>query len=144
MIFVKPKFMATIFSQAMLDAINAYAYFKSHSLKDLLDGISCNVHEFGVNDVMLRLAVYLNYTDADSLSHDSLNAFLDEMKSFMADEPVVHDEYSKGIYLLYLILSERGEAFVEAISVEKTQLALDNVKFFISDLSDEVGIIINQ
>ena len=92
MIFVTPKYMPVIFSQAMFDAINVYAYFKSHSLKDLLEGISCNVHEFGVNDIMLRLAIHLNYMDVEQLSHEPLNVFLDELQVILTEEPINSDE----------------------------------------------------
>ena len=128
MIFVTPKYMPVIFSQAMFDAINVYAYLKSHSLKDLLEGISCNVHEFGVNDIMLRLAIHLNYMDVEQLSHEPLNVFLDELQVILTEEPINSDEYSKGAYLLYLVFSERGELFEEVIAVGPTQEAMDNIK----------------
>lgn len=142
MIFVTPKYMPVIFSQAMFDAINVYAYFKSHSLKDLLEGISCNVHEFGVNEIMLRLAIHLNYMDVEQLSHEPLNALLDELQVILTEEPIDSDEYSKGAYLLYLVFSERGELFEEAIPVGPTQEAMDNIKKFLSDVADEAGIIL--
>ena len=142
MIFVTPKYMPVIFSQAMFDAINVYAYLKSHSLKDLLEGISCNVHEFGVNDIMLRLAIHLNYMDVEQLSHEPLNVFLDELQVILTEEPVNSDEYSKGAYLLYLVFSERGELFEEVIPVGPTQEAMDNIKKFLSDVADEAGIIL--
>lgn len=142
MIFVTPKYMPVIFSQAMFDAINVYAYFKSHSLKDLLGGISCNVHEFGVNEIMLRLAIHLNYMDVEQLSHEPLNALLDELQVVLTEEPIDSDEYSKGAYLLYLVFSERGELFEEAIPVGPTQEAMDNIKKFLSDVADEAGIIL--
>lgn len=142
MIFVTPKYMPVIFSQAMFDAINVYAYLKSHSLKDLLEGISCNVHEFGVNDIMLRLAIHLNYMDVEQLSHEPLNVFLDELQGILTEEPINSDEYSKGAYLLYLVFSERGELFEEVIPVGPTQEAMDNIKKFLSDVADEAGIIL--
>jgi len=142
MIFVTPKYMPVIFSQAMFDAINVYAYLKSHSLKDLLEGISCNVHEFGVNDIMLRLAIHLNYMDVEQLSHEPLNVFLDELQVILTEEPINSDEYSKGAYLLYLVFSERGELFEEVIPVGPTQEAMDNIKKFLSDVADEAGIIL--
>ena len=142
MIFVTPKYMPVIFSQAMFDAINVHAYLKSHSLKDLLEGISCNVHEFGVNDIMLRLAIHLNYMDVEQLSHEPLNVFLDELQVILTEEPINSDEYSKGAYLLYLVFSERGELFEEVIPVGPTQEAMDNIKKFLSDVADEAGIIL--
>ena len=146
MIFVTPKYMPVVFNQAMFDAINVYAYFKSHSLKELLEGLSCNVNEFEINEVMLRLAVYLNYTDLDNISYDSLTDFLGSLEGSLEQESLELGEIAesdlKGFYLIYLVLSERGEAFEVEFAKDDRQVIFDKIKTFLCNLVEETKVII--
>lgn len=140
MIFTVPKYMPMVFNQSLFDAINIYGYFKSHTLEQVTYGLSCDINEFNVDHIMLRLATYLNYTDIVDITHEALNEFLTGLKSSISQNQDIEEPVLKGFYLLYLILSEKDDYF-ENFSANNKGIILDEIKIILNQIAEESSLV---